>query len=412
MNKFIFIFLFFLLGIFNNIGYVLIWTSSSDMSSSLEQPNLVAVYLLVNQVLGLFSRFIATKFLLKINYHLKVLIISIILSIGYILFFIILTITDHNDKDSLQKGFYLTLIPTGLIGMGTSVGELNLVGYFKKYPSDWLSGFYGGTGVAGILGASVSIIFSVTHTKPSYMWLIMSICALFYYLSYVLCEYFWKKEHISTLNIDLTNDSLISNENKDDSLKTKILISEEVKSGEERNINNEENLTMTKENMILVYYKAKWYIFNIGMTYFLGYLIVHMMNRYEYFKYIDYDNQYMYYNLSYQVGVFISRSSVKLVKHIKSQWILTGIQSINCIFWLLFVKFGWIESFTCIILLSILVGLICGGSYVYGYYLLYEDRTISKNLRELCLSVAFTMSEIFLILNSVLCVVLDNTLYK
>lgn len=58
----------------------------------------------------------------------------------------------------------------------------------------------------------------------------------------------------------------------------------------------------------------------------------------------------------------------------------------------------------------LLVGLIEGSVYVFGYYLMYEDKNIEENLRELSINISFNCSDIFLILSSLICLILDNTL--
>lgn len=404
MNKFVYLFLLFLLGVCNNIGYVLVWVSSPKLSEALNQPNLVSLYMLIMFIIALTGRFLTMKFLLRVKYYYKVILVTVTFIFGYFSFFIILFTIDSTNVIEQQKGFYLSLIPTSLLGIATSVGELNLVGYFKKFPSEWLSGFYSGTGVAGIAGAVVTIIFSSVKINQAYMWLVTCSFAFIYFISFVLIEYFWTNDHTTHKDkeLSLINIKEVIGQEEDS----------ETNSGNERDIDNSKNQTLNLETLGLVYKLASHYIFHIGMTYFLGYLCVHMMERYQHFKYLNIDNQYMYYNLSYQCGVFISRSSIKIIKHIKKQLYLTIIQTLNTGFWLLLAYFGFIQNFIAMIILCVTVGLICGSSYVFGYYLIYEDKEINNDLRELTLNVAFNCSECFLIANSLLCLGLDNSIYS
>ncbi len=199
-------------------------------------------------------------------------------------------------------------------------------------------------------------------------------------------------------------------ENKQDEDDKKSVESlETIKDGLSRDIDIEKNEELSSNLVSQIWKYAKVYIFNIGITYFLGYVIVHFMIVIEQKKYIDSPTkQYMYYNLGYQIGVFISRSSVKIVKKIGSIWILTILQSINFIFWLFLSLFGFIQSFVAIFILCISVGLIGGGAYVYGYFLIYEDKEIENKLREQCLNAAFFVSEGFLIMSSLFSLLFDE----
>jgi battenin len=81
-------------------------------------------------------------------------------------------------------------------------------------------------------------------------------------------------------------------------------------------------------------------------------------------------------NTCYQIGVFLSRSSLSYLK-IKKVWILTGLQFINFIFLFVNAKYMFIESLYVLCPIYIWVGLMGGGSYVNVLHRLRELETLS-----------------------------------
>lgn len=465
-KEFLYIALLFLLGLFNNLGYVLVWVSSGDLSNSLKAPNLVSLYLLVMQVVGLIMRFIHTKFLIKIGYKIKLFIVSIMLFLGYVSFYFILHNTDYDDSESLKKSFYYSLIPSLLLGSFANLGEVAIVGYMKKLPSTWMVGFTGGTGMAGVLGALIKLGFTLTNTKSSLMWLIMSISGIIYFIAFIILEAMYKfdfnKQHnlndVNNLENPLvsndkdsnnnednknTDNNSVNNENNNDKIDVYDKYLEEEENNRERrksiaesvdeiihsteNINNRDfDSSSVKDS----FSQAGYYIINLGLAYFCSYNIVHFTERYEAFKYINTSNvsiinliislftnvffqqQYIYFSLAYQVGVWINRSAISILKKlsVKSLLYMVLVQSLLFIFWYLLAQFGFVKNFPLLIILVFLVGLNEGAVYVFGFYLIYEDKEIENNIRELCLNLAFNVADICLISSSLFCLLVDNTI--
>lgn len=287
-KKYVFLICFFVIGTFNNLGYVLIWISSADLANSLNEPNLVSVYMLVMLSLCLLARFLAMKYLIRVNYNFKVLLVSCTMFLGYVSFYLILVFLNGSDQDSKKLGFYLSLVPTSLIGMSNSLGEVVMVGYLKKYPSEWLSGFYGGTGMAGVLGALTKIVFTVTGVNPSIMWLAIAGTSVIYYFCYHTCERIWNSQEKKVSDVLMINDSPHT------SLKLEegkyLLINKKAESlvpiKDTSSNDDTKNVELNFDSLKLVISTSKVYILNIAACYFLSYMIVHLTERYEHLAYI------------------------------------------------------------------------------------------------------------------------------
>jgi len=92
--------------------------------------------------------------------------------------------------------------------------------------------------------------------------------------------------------------------------------------------------------------------------------------------------EYEVYQFIYQVGVFLSRSSVNIIQ-IRNIWILSYLQFLNALFLFTVAYFNYIPSIWIIFIIILYEGLIGGGVYVNSFYLLAEE--IEENIKEYCM---------------------------
>ena len=85
----------------------------------------------------------------------------------------------------------------------------------------------------------------------------------------------------------------------------------------------------------------------------------------------------MLLNTCYQVGVFISRSSLQYVK-IKQIWVVSTLQAINFVFLFLNTKYMFVESVYVLCPLLIWVGLMGGAAYVNVMHQILEKQSLKK----------------------------------
>lgn len=110
-----------------------------------------------------------------------------------------------------------------------------------------------------------------------------------------------------------------------------------------------------------------------------------------YFKGISLDNseQYRWYQVTYQVGVFISRSSVNVV-HIKHIWLMAVLQLLNVVFFMFESIYAFVPSIWIIFAVILFEGLLGGGAYVNTFYRMSKEVPMIR--REYAMSVV-TMSD-------------------
>jgi battenin len=116
-------------------------------------------------------------------------------------------------------------------------------------------------------------------------------------------------------------------------------------------------------------------------------------------------------NVCYQIGVFISRSSLKFIK-IQNIGILTFLQFINFTLMMINAKYMLVESLWILCPVLIFVGLMGGGSYVNVLHQILELETLDKTERESAMSLSLFFNDLGILNASVVSIVLSNTILK
>jgi hypothetical protein len=121
-------------------------------------------------------------------------------------------------------------------------------------------------------------------------------------------------------------------------------------------------------------------------------------------------NGYVIFSFSYQIGVFLSRSSLSLIK-IKRVEIVTILQTINFVFFLLNLIFLFVENLWICFGLMIWVGLMAGCSYVNVMYQILESPLLQANEKELALTITTVGNDLGILLASITSTVLGATIF-
>jgi battenin len=124
-----------------------------------------------------------------------------------------------------------------------------------------------------------------------------------------------------------------------------------------------------------------------------------------------YEHGYVIFTFCYQIGVFMSRSSLSVIK-IPRVEILTLLQLINFLFFLFNTIFLFLENFYVCFGLMVWVGLMGGGSYVNVMYQILESPDLAKNEKELALTLTTVCNDIGILSASLLSLLLANTAFS
>lgn len=406
---------FIFIGLVNNLGYVLIITSAQQFASKLNNETLIAFYPLALILFNSISRFMNSKYCITISYFKRILGLSIYFCFGYLFLFTILTIIDYSKDFDQTLAFFLSLIPAIIMGTGQSFGEATFLGYIRTFPEDYVSGWSSGTGFAGVFGASLSLIFKIIteqfDLKNLYL-IISPVTILFFFAFYITFR-------IKT-NID--NKRKIENENETENNFSNSLPerpSDLLDNNNSKATDVSQNKKMSLENFPLVFKYGKRYILNLLIVYFLEYTICSgLCERANHFGYIDSRGtffekaQYETFLLCYQIGVVISRSSLFIFKYLKFVELLNLFQIVNFVFWFIEAMKGIISNQWICFASLILLGLCGGGVYVGCFYFILNDNHIPADYKELFLNICTIFVDFGVLLSSITCIVLDNTIMK
>lgn len=126
------------------------------------------------------ARLINSKFCIKISYLKRVIGLSIYFFCGYISLFTILFCVENIELNH-TLAFCLTLIPSLIMGTGSAFGEASILGYLRLFPEGYVSGWSSGTGLAGVSGATITLICKYQHVSSKWLYLGVSpVCAIYF----------------------------------------------------------------------------------------------------------------------------------------------------------------------------------------------------------------------------------------
>lgn len=290
------------------------------------------------------------------------------------------------------------------MGTGAALGEANTLGYIRTFPPDFISGWGSGTGFAGIGGATITLLFKMYDLQTKMLYL---------YVSPVGCVYF-ASFYVSTLLKDK-----VEREHIRISKMEPIDCGEDIDK-EDREVvytDEKQNRKFSCSNFAEGFLKARRFILNLCLVYYFEYVVyTGLTERVATFGYVDHpkikDYLYEYLCLCCAVGVLISRSSLRVVKHIQYVEIYTILQAVNVVLWVVEVYTKMITAWWVMFIHLVIVGLFGGSSYVGCFYFLMNTEKIEPTLRELCMNIATMFNDWGILASSITMLILDNTIMK
>lgn len=269
---------------------------------------------------------------------------------------------------SLSTVEWLAIAGVVITSLSSGLGEVTMLSYSNQFSNQVISTWSSGTGGAGVIGAisyaTLTTILSIENTL-----LIMLIVPLLQAIA------FWCiLKHPAHIRISVIKDGVES---------------------QEQIIKVPEKSIRDKINLMPGLLK---YMIPLGLVYLFEYFI--NQGLYELIEFDDISlkphEQYRWLQADYQIGVFISRSSVNLVT-INRIWIMSVLQFINVILLLFETLFYYIPNIWIVFALVLWEGLLGGGAYVNTFYrmsteILKEDREVSMGIATMSDSIGIALA--------------------
>jgi hypothetical protein len=186
------------------------------------------------------------KYFIHISYRKRIIGLGIYFFLGYNLLSLVLIL---NAKEIIgdKLGFVLTMFPSLIMGTGSALGEATIMGSLRNYPKNLINGWASGTGMAGIIGALLTLFFKMFAIKTQYLYLFTSPLSLIYLIIFIIQENIFnnqiksKKNNTSNASLDLIEKR--TNEDKDNT---------DLSDGERANsnMNNQYNNPLDENNLL------------------------------------------------------------------------------------------------------------------------------------------------------------------
>jgi len=232
------------------------------------------------------------------------------------------------------------------------LGEVTFLQYSSRYHRNVVSTWSSGTGASGLLGAVSYAAITSAGITPRTTVLLMLVVPIM-----MSVTFFFILEHTQSI---VHRPSLVVQSNDSD---MEYLIPQE-----------QVQTSIPNSKWRIVKRIAVRFILPLGLVYLCEYFINQGIFELVYFKqiWLDHHSQYRWLQVDYQLGVFISRSSVNLFP-IKSIWFLAAFQFINVLVLSFEAVYLFIPSIWIVFSLVLFEGFVAGAAYVNTFYQVAQE---------------------------------------
>ncbi|ELU00649.1 hypothetical protein CAPTEDRAFT_128152 [Capitella teleta] len=372
-----------LLGLTNNFAYVIMLTAAhdildtdSDNSTNNKTMKISFQAILLADILPtLVVKLVAPLYLQSIPYS---ILVSLVVILGAASFPIV--------AFAGSKLVWLSLTGVVFASLGAGLGEITFLSLSTHFDKNSVSTWSSGTGAAGIFGAlsyaGLRAIGVSSKTTILLMLVIPVVMAMSYFVLIIKPESIKKRQRQV-------------NSSEDDEEREALIPHSPIQG------------FFGYIKYFLHFQPLLKFMIPLGTVYFAEYFINQALFELVYFEdsWLSVGKQYAWYQVLYQVGVFISRSSVNLIQ-IKKIWIFPILQVINVVIFLLQIFLHFNPSIIVIFVLILYEGLLGGGAYVNTFYRISTE--IPADVREYSMGVASVCNSIGIALSGAVAVPVRN----
>ncbi|CAI2353307.1 unnamed protein product [Caenorhabditis sp. 36 PRJEB53466] len=373
---------FFLLGLCNNYGYVIMLSAAEDILSQQHGKNKTttvdaclpsitvreckpptAEVLLSDNLPSLIVKLTFPFFMDRFPFGLRVAVVCLLQATSY---FVV----------AFSVSIPMSLAGVVFVSLGGGLGEITFLGLSAHYQRIAIAGWSSGTGMAGLLGSFSYAFLTEPHMAnltPKTALLIQLFIPVVFAISYfILLE---KPESIYSPSVHPK--TWIVPKGYDDFIVSKHRVPQRQLGPWER---VQLIIPMLHLMIPLAFVYVGEYMINQGMTQQIVFDCSHGFQ-------LSLHSQYRWYQVLYQLGVFLSRSSIKLIE--LPMWVLyllPILQLSNMVFFFFDALYWFVPHIAIIFALIIFEGLFGGSSYVNTFHKIHNK--VEPDVREYCLSAA------------------------
>eukprot|EP01135_Chromosphaera_perkinsii_P011679 Nk52_evm2s2474 gene=Nk52_evmTU2s2474 len=368
---------FFFFGLINNFAYVVMNSAAGDIVKK-ELP--FAAVLIANVAPGLLVKLTAPWFMHKIPYWIR---LSLIVALSMAAFYIVAFLGPVN--------VWIGLVGVVCASIGTGIGEPTFLALTSYYHKNVVSAWSSGTGMAGVAGAGAYLlVHTVAKLEPK--WTLVAF-SLFPLLLLAIYKFILQEPAIVINAKDLGHEvdqeafskrlEAAANQTTDPTYTSPIF-------------------TLSLRERAALMFPLLEYMIPLFVVYFAEYAInsgIQPAMTFAGVSGFDENDQYVYYQFLYQVGVFCSRSSVNLF-HTKKVWIFALGQCALFAMFFTGVRYDYLPGMWFAFAFTLVEGFFGGFVYVNAFYSI--SRKTKPEHKEFCMGVA-SAADTFGILVSAVC---------
>ena len=416
--------LFFFIGILNHLGTILVMTGGRLLTIELNMRPYVTIYTSVATIFSIITRMVNSKLCLKVSYKKRVIIICFWMMFGYLSMFLVLTLHQTYLNEYNVLCFILSFVPCFFLGSSYAFGESAMIAYLRLFPKTLIAGWSSGTGLSGIIGGGLNLLTQLLNgLSLKFLYLILTPVGPVYLFLFLWTFKLLKKDtnalidEITTEDIEkIENDKKEKDEEDDNNIDINVINDdiknddddnndikeiEEVKDDKAMDEMNKQNKTMNWTNFIAVMKMCGRVIINLGFIYFTQFVCVNAVvirnsNKIDipFLPLSENDEKekirkgkFEFINMFFQLGMFTSKTFIKIVRRIQPIEIYTiAITAITIIYILQYYS-GFLPwwSFPFI---NYILGFFSGGTYAGGFYVILHSGQVLLDYKELTVNVA------------------------
>ena len=437
ISKFLLFFLFFLLGIINHLGTILVMSGGRLLAIELKMRDYLQIYTSVSTIFSVLTRLINSKLCLKVSYKKRICILCFWLMAGYLSMYAVLELHSTILDGYNVLCFVLSFIPCFFLGSSYAFGEAAIIAYLRLFPKTLIAGFSSGTGLSGLLSGALNLTSQmIDNFSLKYLYLILAPVGIIYLLLF-MCTFrilkaqerkIEREERMSVHNMPIERFSSINDDNNKKENKEeeeKLIINEEendgkyvvgdvnkyeeeedkksVREAEDKEMEdmNKANQVINLENFKRVMRMVGRVIINLGLIYFLQFFCINTLiikacdltdisflpTECRSNGQLHRKGKFEFINISYQIGMFLSKTLIKIVRKIQPIEVYTiAIGVINVIY--IFENISSFMHWSIYLVIGLILGFFAGGTYAGGFYTILNSDKVQKNYKELTVNIA------------------------
>nr|XP_020648511.1 battenin isoform X1 [Pogona vitticeps]XP_020648512.1 battenin isoform X1 [Pogona vitticeps] len=245
-----------------------------------------------------------------------------------------------------------------LASISSGLGEITFLALTSFFDSTVVSAWSSGTGGAGLIGALSYLGLTEAGLSPRHTLLIMMVVPVIMQASY--CFLLAPPPHAPRCGWSTSTQK---------SQQASSMSQEPLLGRESTARNNTKSCRLSLQEKGQVVKGLLKYLIPLAIVYFAEYFINQGLFELLYFRTASFGHsqQYRWYQMLYQAGVFISRSSATCIR-IRQIWLLAVLQCLNMVFLLFAVSYMFLPSIYLVFALILYEGLLGGASYVNTFH--------------------------------------------